>query len=140
MLDVKVKYIIILFVYLVKIDIKKTGDKMKPRVETKSRFYDLQLSNKPVMDLDGPKNGQEIVTFLNRFGRDKIRAILNYKDGFLNNEPNCPAVQMEDFHTEYWENGKLSNTELNADGELMPAVISDYGRHQEWWANGKKIK
>ena len=113
---------------------------MRPKIETKSRFYDLQLSNKPVMGLDGPKNGQEIVTFTDRFGRKKITAILNYKDGFLNNDSDCPAVQMEDFHTEYWENGKLSNSEMNENGELMPAVISDYGHHLEWWSNGKKIK
>lgn len=113
---------------------------MKKKIETKSRFFSLQESGKPVMGLDGPKNGQEIVTFTNKFGKKKIRAILNYKDGFLNDEPECPAVQMEDFHTEHWENGKISNRELNTSGELMPAVISDYGVHQEWWTNGNKIK
>lgn len=113
---------------------------MKKKIETKSRFYALMESEKPVMGLDGPKNGQEIVTFINKFGHKKIRAILNYKDGFLNDEPDCPAVQMEDFHTEHWENGKISCRELNKNGELMAAVISDYGMHQEWWTDGKKLK
>lgn len=113
---------------------------MNSKVETKSRFYSLQLNGKPVMGLDGPKNGQEIVQFENKFGKKKIRAILNYKDGYLNDEPDCPAVQMEDFHTEHWEMGKLSNHEINQNGELMAAVISDYGMHQEWWTDGRKIK
>lgn len=113
---------------------------MKKKIETKSRFYALMESRKPVMGLNGPKNGQEIVTFTNKFGHKKIRAILNYKDGFLNDEPDCPAVQMEDFHTEHWENGKISCRELNKNGELMAAIISDYGMHQEWWTDGKKIK
>jgi hypothetical protein len=47
---------------------------------------------------------------------------------------------MEDFHTEYWNMGKLSNKETNDDGEMMPAVISDYGTHREYWIDGKKIK
>ena len=47
---------------------------------------------------------------------------------------------MEDFHTEFWENGKLSNKDLDKHGNLMPAVISNYGKHEEWWLDGKRIK
>ena len=109
-------------------------------METKSRFYNLQKTGKPVYDGTEPKNGQEIVTFTNKFGEKKIRAILNWKNGFLNSEPDIPAVQMEDFHTEFWENGKLSNKDLDKHGNLMPAVISNYGKHEEWWMDGKRIK
>lgn len=109
-------------------------------METKSRFYDLQKTGKPVLEGGEPKNRQEIVTFYNKFGQKKISAILNWHNGFLTSEPNTPAVQFEDFHTEYWEDGKLSNQELDAKGNLMPAVISDYGLHKEWWINGKRIK
>ena len=108
--------------------------------QTKSRFFDLQQKGKPVKDVNGLKNGQEIVTFTNVFGHEKLRAILNWTDGYLNDAPGCPAVQMEDFHTEYWNMGKLSNKETNDDGEMMPAVISDYGTHREYWIDGKKIK
>ena len=110
-------------------------------METKSRFYDLQKTKKTVMDVGNvPKNRQEIITFENKFGQKKITAILNWKNGRLHSEEGIPAVQMEDFHTEYWENGLLSNTKIDADGNQMPAVISDYGTHLEFWVNGKRIK
>lgn len=110
-------------------------------METKSRFYDLQKKKQPVLDVSNtPKNKQEIVTFTNKFGHKKITAILNWKNGFLTSEEGIPAVQMEDFHTEYWENGVISNTRLDGNGNMMPAVISDYGTHLEYWINGKRIK
>lgn len=87
-----------------------------------------------------PKNEQEIVTFTNKFGFKKITAILNWTNGFLNSDEDTPAVQMEDFHTEYWKNGVLHNSALDSDGNLLPAVISDYGTHREYWIEGKRVK
>ena len=66
-------------------------------METKSRFYDLQKTGKPVYDGTEPKNGQEIVTFTNKFGEKKIRAILNWKNGFLNSEPGVISTSMPRF-------------------------------------------
>ena len=109
-------------------------------METKSRFYDLQKNHKPVMAGRKPKNGQEFIIFYDKFGYKKITAILNWKNGFLHSENGTPAVQMEDTHTEYWTDGFLNNKELDVNGNLMPAVFSDYGETKEYWSNGKRIK
>lgn len=108
-------------------------------VKTKSRFYSLMENKKPVMDGNQPKNGQEFVVFHNKFGQKKVSAILNWKNGFLHSEENIPAVQMEDSHTEYWENGVLSNEKHDDEGNLMPAVFADYGETREYWIGGKRI-
>lgn len=109
-------------------------------VSTKSRFYDLQKNHKQVMDGNAPKNGQEFKVFQNRWGYKKIGCILNWKNGYLHSVPGIPAVQMEDNHTEYWDNGLLSNVELDENGNQMPAVYSDYGETQEYWVNGHRTK
>lgn len=107
---------------------------------TASRFYDMQKVHKPVEISGMPKNGQEFVIFHNKFGQRKISCILNWKNGFLNSDDNTPAVQMEDSHTEYWTNGYLDNTQRDKEGNLMPAVIADYGKKIEYWVNGKKTR
>ena len=108
--------------------------------QTKSRFFNLMKAKKPVMDGNKPRNGIQFVIFYNKFGYTKINCILNWQDGFLNSSYNIPAVQMEDGHTEYWENGVLSNTQLDIEGNQMPAVFSDGGEIKEYWVNGKRIK
>lgn len=109
-------------------------------VKTKSRFYNLMIERKPIMDGNRPRNDSQFVTFLNRFGFKKINCILNWKDGFLSSTKDTPAVQMEDGHTEYWENGVISNTQLDENGNQMPAIYTDFGETKEYWINGKRIK
>lgn len=108
--------------------------------QTASRFFDLQKKHKPRLENGVPKNGQEFITMNNKFGKKEISMILNWKNGFLHSEKDLPAVQMEDAHTEYWEDGYLSNVEIDANGNQMPAVIADYGHIEEFWVHGERIK
>ena len=57
----------------------------------------------------------------------------------MHSTPDTPAVRFDDSHTEYWENGKLSNREQDIYGNLMPAVISQYGSIEEYWVDGKRV-
>ena len=109
--------------------------------KTESRFFELQLKRKPVLENGKPKNGQEFIIFTNQFGiKGQIGVILNWKNGYLNNLDNGePAVQMDDTHTEYWTNGLLDNQNYDKNGNLMPAVIAKYGQVEEFWVNGKKV-
>lgn len=107
-------------------------------MKTKSRLYELMNKKGPTTEGGIPKDFQEIIPI--QVGKEKITAILNWKNGYLNSEENIPAVQFEDFHTEYWENGLLSNKRTDAEGNLMPAVISDYGTYFEYWIDGKRVK
>ncbi len=104
--------------------------------KTKSRFINLQHTGKPLCENGVPKEGQDFTVIYNKFGYTKLGVILNFKNGFLNSEPGIPAVQFEDTHTEYWQNGKLHREEYDSDGNLKPAVISDFGEHKEYWLNG----
>lgn len=109
-------------------------------MDSKSRFIQLNGKTNRAKDEKGNlKQGQEVIIFSNRFGFEKIMAILNWKNGLLNSEPGIPAVQMEDTHTEYWTMGKLHNDSLNEEGEIMPAVISNYGEVEEYWKDGERI-
>lgn len=108
--------------------------------ETKSRFIFMMKEHKPCKDEKGNlKQGQEYKVFENKFGFNSIGVIFNWKDGYLNSEPGIPAVQVEDGHTEYWTNGYLNNTDLDINGNPMPAVISAYGGVEEYWVNGKRV-
>ena len=109
-------------------------------MKTVSRSVDLMKNKKPVKTINGElKQGSEFVIFENKFGFKQISCILNWKDGFLHSTPDTPAVQFDDSHTEYWENGKLSNREQDIYGNLMPAVISQYGSIEEYWVDGKRV-
>ena len=109
------------------------------KVKSKSRFINLMLEHKPVMDGNQPRNGQEFIIFENKFGQKEVSCILNWKNGFLHSEENIPAVQMEDSHTEYWKDGYLHNEKYDENGNLMAAVYADYGESKEYWINGKRI-
>lgn len=109
-------------------------------IVTKSRFYELQKVHKPVLENGKPKNGSEFVVYYNKFGREKTNCILNWKDGFLHSENGDPAVQMSDSHSEYWENGYISNTMLDESGNQMPAIFANWGTEVEYWVAGKRIK
>lgn len=107
--------------------------------KTTSRFYELK--GRIALNSAGkPKNGQELKVIRNMWGQESIFCIFNWKDGFLHSEDDTPAVQMSDTHTEYWTNGKIDNNRRDVNNELMPAVISDYGRIREYWINGTRIK
>lgn len=108
--------------------------------KSKSRFFNLQETHRPVMDGTVPRNGPEYVIFHNKFGQAKVSCILNWKNGFLHSTENQPAVQMDDSHTEYWTDGYLDNEARDINGELIPAVIADYGMTREYWSKGKRIK
>ena len=109
--------------------------------DSKSRFISLQENWKPAHNKSGElKNGQEYKIFHNKFGRDTISCLLNWKNGFLHSEPDLPAVQMDDGHVEYWKDGVLHNDEHDSEGNLMPAVIAEWGRVEEYWINGTRIK
>jgi hypothetical protein len=60
--------------------------------------------------------------------------IVRLNDGFLSNQDDgeggtLPAVEAEDGHTEWWENGFLHREE-------GPAVITDGGTWEEYWEKG----
>jgi len=60
--------------------------------------------------------------------------ILRFFNGVLSNDGKSrPAVECNDTHMEFWEDGKLHND----NGE--PAIITDYGEIVEYWENGKKV-
>lgn len=108
--------------------------------KTVSRFPELIGNKKPIKDRTGnPKQGSEFLIFEKKFGQEKISCILNWKDGFLHSEEDIPAVQFDDSHTEYWTNGQISNKEMDIYGNLMPAIISQYGKVEEYWVDGKRI-
>lgn len=108
---------------------------------TKSRFYSLQENRKETHNKDGSlKNGQEYKIFHKKFGRDSISCILNWKNGFLHSLPDIPAVQMDDGHMEYWTEGYLNNEKHDSEGNLMPAVIAEFGTIEEYWIHGTKLK
>ncbi len=110
-------------------------------METKSRFYSMQVKHVPAREKNGNlKNGQEYKILNNKFGRETISCILNWKNGFLSNDDDIPAVQMDDGHIEYWTDGYLDNSEYDSEGNLLPAVIADYGTVEEYWQNGERIK
>lgn len=114
--------------------------------KTLSRFYDLQIQHKQTMEHGRPLNRQDAVTFTNKFGFKTLTCLLNYVDGYLQTERDIPgigdipAVQFEDGHVEHWDKGYLHNTDLDYDGNIMPAVIPVGGAEPEYWIKGKKIK
>jgi hypothetical protein len=110
-------------------------------IKTASRFYELQKSGKKAYDANGNlKQGSEYKSFQNAWGSKNIIVIFNWKDGLLHSDENTPAIQMSDTHTEYWINGKISNIFRDVNGEIMPAIISNYGEIQEKWINGTRIE
>jgi hypothetical protein len=109
-------------------------------METVSRFIKLMEREKPFLDENGNlKQGSEFKIFENKYGQEAISCILNWKDGFLHSEDDIPAVQFDDSHTEHWENGKLSNKQMDVFGNLYPAIISDYGKIEEFWIDGERV-
>ena len=106
-----------------------------------SRFLKLNGNPQKAYDENGKlKNGQEFKKFVNKWGLDEVIVIFNWKEGKLHSEGFIPAVQCSDTHTEYWENGKLSNKNRDYDGNLMPAIISNYGTEKEYWIDGQQIE
>ena len=109
-------------------------------METVSRFIKLMEREKPFLDENGNlKQGSEFKIFENKYGQEAISCILNWKDGYLHSEDDIPAVQFDDSHTEHWENGKLSNKQMDVFGNLSPAIISAYGTLAEFWVAGERI-
>jgi hypothetical protein len=91
-------------------------------MKTKARF--LSLQGKQVYDLDNkPKEGD----YLNDEG-----TIFRFKSGFLHSDK-LPAIECNDTHREYWNNGKIHREE-------GPAVVSEYGEWEEYWTNGELQK
>jgi hypothetical protein len=89
-------------------------------METKARFIELQ--NQIITDEIGcPLNGEKF----NFFGNNEITV---FKDGLLHSE-NKFAISCEDPHEEYWKNGKIHR-------EGKPAIVSEGGRHCEYWNEG----
>jgi len=82
---------------------------------------------------DGP-----LYTRQKAFGHESLGVIAHFKNGLLHNDEG-PAVEFEDAHTEYWKNGVLHNDQVNANGLLMPAIISDYDSIHEYWIHGEKV-
>lgn len=106
---------------------------------SKSRFISLQIEHKPARYKDGKlKNGQEIKIIKQNQNKNMF-VLLNWKDGFLHSTQDIPAVQMDDGHTEFWTNGYLNNDNHDSEGNLMPAVITNYGTEEEFWINGKRL-
>jgi hypothetical protein len=64
--------------------------------------------------------------------------IVRMKDGLIANHVDdegglLPAVEADDGHTEWWEEGKLHRT----DG---PAVLSEGGLWEEYWEEGRLLR
>ena len=109
-------------------------------METVSRFIKLMEREKPFLFVfENLKQGSEFKIFENKYGQEALSCILNWKDGYLHSEDDIPAVQFDDSHTEHWENGKLSNKQMDVFGNLYPAIISDYGKIEEFWVDGERV-
>lgn len=100
----------------------------------------LDFTGKVVTETDGnPKNGEDYRSYTNLYGFKKIGVITRWKDGCLHAEGGLPAVEFEDTHTEFWQNGRLHNTQTDEDGQLQPAVIADYQNISEYWIEGARV-
>jgi hypothetical protein len=81
----------------------------------------------------GPKQGHEFKTL------GKMGIILRWKDGRLNDDGECPAVEFEDFHFEHFREGLLHNDGRWPDGTLKPAIVSASGDTVEYYINGEQV-
>lgn len=84
------------------------------------------------------KQGEEYVKLKNMFGYTEIGFIIHWKDGKVHCDDD-PAIVFDDAHVEYWQNGAPHNNRKNANGQRMPAILSDYMAIEEYWDNGKQI-
>ena len=87
-----------------------------------------------------PRQGHEYRTLHNFAGYEEIGIILRWKDGKLNDDGQYPAVEFQDCHIEHFLNGKLHNAARDPNGDLMPAIIADYGETKEYFYNGREVE
>lgn len=107
-------------------------------METVSRFIEC-VDKAFVYEKGGLKEGQETINVKNQYGVEDMIIIVNFHKGKLHSLTDTPAVQCTDAHTEYWENGQISNKRKDKDGNPLPAVISNYGDIVEFWEEGNRI-
>jgi hypothetical protein len=99
----------------------------------------LKYSGKTLTTPDGElKNGDDYRS-QNSLGFAHPGVITRWRDGKLGDGSGLPAVEFADTHTEYWKEGRLHRDEINENGLLLPAVISDYGEITEYWLNGIRV-
>jgi hypothetical protein len=100
----------------------------KPGIE-KSRALFLKFSGKRIWDEETKLaiNGDRIV-------KDTV---IRFSDGYIHGGIDSegspqPAIECDDTHTEWWENG----VPHREDG---PAVVSDFGDWEEYWNHGELL-
>lgn len=78
----------------------------------KSRMKEL-IGKRLADDKGTVREGITTVTLDNVFGKPRMIIICRWRNGYLHSEGNYPAVEFQDGHKEYFENGRLIKVELS---------------------------
>jgi hypothetical protein len=100
----------------------------------------VNYHNKTIKDEKGSlKQGHEYITLTNMFGYDEIAVLIRWRDGRLHDDGELPAVEFQDCHVEHYRHGLLHNEEIDLDGNLKPAIITDFCKKFEYYLNGRQV-